>query len=92
MSTDIVNQNPNDTFKDTTWNSLAKAAEDRIKTRLSEIRYLKKSIIFFNKQYELGNPYPIKTDKTVTRHEDFILILVEIPAMFVAWQRETRSR
>ncbi len=66
MSTDSVN-GESYTKKDETWQLAIRDSEAEIEACQKKIGKLRKSIIFFKKQSEMGVPFPVKISP---RHEE----------------------
>lgn len=58
MSRDTVN-NENTAKQDITWDELISASESEISVCKEKIVNLRKSLVFFKKQKEMGIPFPL---------------------------------
>jgi hypothetical protein len=61
MSTTIVHQEKKEKT-DAGWNELIVYSESAIETYIQKINALRKSLIYFKKQAELGAPCPLKKE------------------------------
>jgi hypothetical protein len=62
MSTHKVNE--------ITWSTLIKDSETAIQTCRDKIKELRKSIVFFKKQQDAGNPFPVNNEHITNTHQD----------------------
>jgi hypothetical protein len=69
MSKDKVNQTE-EKSKDITWEELVSDATTAIETHMKTVRRLRKSLVFFREQIDVGAPFPKPSKESTKRHQE----------------------